>query len=177
MISSSKTRVFTILLTSILILVSFPSAASAQTRTYRSKSADYILELPSPNWRAVKLSGIAHSRTEFIYGVQNSVHLRIRKELVDPGVSPADLVRRQQKWDSVYLRGYVIGQDESFDGRLSGAKYSYEYVTGGQPMAGMIYYLQANSRIIYRVEFTGSRDNLWELGQQTDFIARSFRLK
>ena len=94
-----------------------------------------------------------------------------------PARSPADLVQRQQKSDRVYLRGYIKGKDESFEGRLSGAKYPYEYIRAGKPMAGLIYYLQADSRTIYRLEFTGPPKKLGDLSSQTDFIARSFRLR
>jgi hypothetical protein len=96
---------------------------------------------------------------------------------VDAGVSPEDLVQHQQRFDRVFLRGHVKGKVESFEGRLNGTRYPYEYVTAGKPMAGIIYYLQANNRIIYRVEFTGPPDKLWGLADQTELIAQSFRLK
>lgn len=173
---SFNLRIFTILLTLIPIVALVPSAAKGQTRPYTNKTLDYVLDLPSAKWRAVRLSGVAHPRTEFTYGERSSVHLSIREVLVDAGVSPSDLVRSQQSWDSVYLRGYVTGKDESFEGRLNGTKYSYEYISAGKPMAGLIYYLQVNSRTIYMIEFTGVSNKLWDLGSQTDFIARSFRL-
>ena len=56
-------------------------------------------------------------------------------------------------------------------------KYPYEYITLGKPMARHTYYLQANNRLIYRIEFTGSSNKLQGLGDQTDFIARGFRLR
>ena len=62
-------------------------------------------------------------------------------------------------------------------GRLSGARYAYEYVTQGKPTARVIYYLEATNRIIYRLEFAGPPDLLRNLAEQTDFIARNFRLK
>jgi hypothetical protein len=96
---------------------------------------------------------------------------------VDANVSPGDLVQRQQRLDRVFLLGYVKGKDEIFAGRLSGAKYPYEYVRTGKPMLGLIYYLEADNRIIYRLEFTGSPDKLRNLFDQTEFIARSFRLR
>ena len=96
---------------------------------------------------------------------------------MDAGASPADLVQRQQRLDRVFLQGYVKGKDETFAGRLSGAKYPYEYIRTGKPMAGLIYYLEADNRIIYRLEFTGAPDKLRNLSDQTEFIARSFRLR
>jgi hypothetical protein len=92
-------------------------------------------------------------------------------------MSPADLIHSQQRSDRVFLQGYVKGKSESFAGRLNGAKYPYEYIRTGKPMAGLIYYLEADNRIIYRLEFTGPSDKLRNLSDQAEFIARSFRLR
>ena len=161
----------------ILVVVLFPSAVKNQTLSYTDDNADYVLELPSPRWRTITVAGIARTSTEFRYGDEGLVQLRIRKELVDAGVSPVDMVQRQQQFDRVFLTGYVKGKVENFEGRLNGARYPYEYVTAGKPMAGLIYYLQANNRIAYRIEFTGPADELRILTNQTEFIAQSFRLK
>ncbi len=161
----------------ILILVLFPIAAKAQTWPYTNETLDYALELPSTKWRAIKVPSVSHTSTEFRYGERSPIHLRIRRELVDADVSPADLVQRQQRSDRVYLRGYIKGKDEVFTGRLSGAKYPYEYIKTGKAMAGLIYYLEADNRIIYRLEFTGSPDKLRSLSDQTESIARSFHLR
>ena len=161
----------------ILFVVLFPSAVKNQTLPYIHNDADYVLELPSPKWRTVTVSGIARTNTEFRYGDEGLVQLRIRRELVDAGVSSADLVQRQQRFDRVFLAGYVKGKVESFEGPLNGTSYPYEYVTAGKPMAGLNYYLQANNRIVYRIEFTGPADELRLLTDQTEFIAKSFRLK
>jgi hypothetical protein len=161
----------------VLVVVLFPSPVRNQTRTITYKNRDYALELPSTKWRAITVSGVAHDSTEFRYSDQGLVQMRIRRELVDADVSPSDLVLRQQRSDRVFLRGYVKGKDENFEGRMSGAKYPYEYISAGKTKAGLIYYLQADSRTIYRLEFTGPPEKLWDLGNQTDFIVRSFRLR
>ena len=69
----------------------------------------------------------------------------------------------------------MIRKDQSFEGRLSGTKYSYEYVKGGIPMAGLIYHLQGDDGFIYRLQFTGPQNRMWELREQMDFIAGSFQ--
>jgi len=163
-------------LTTILIVMAFPIAVEAQTWPYTDERLDYVLELPSAKWRAIEVPSIGHTSTEFRYGEASPIHLRIRRELVDANVSPADLVQRRQKFDRVVLRGYVKGKDESFVGRLNGAKYPYEYIRTGEPMAGLVYYLEADSRIIYRLEFTGPSDKLRALSDQIELIALSFHL-
>lgn len=155
----------------------FPSAVRNQTRTFSYKNRHYALELPSTKWRAINVSGVARDSTEFRYSDQGVVKMRIRRELVAAGVLPADLVSRQQRSDRARLPGYVKGKGEDFEGRMRGAKYPYEYIREGKPTAGLIYYLQADSRTIYRLEFIGPSNILRDLGNQTDFIVRSFRVK
>ncbi|HEX8096950.1 MAG TPA: hypothetical protein VF507_02890, partial [Pyrinomonadaceae bacterium] len=66
---------------------------------------------------------------------------------------------------------------ERFAGRLNGVTVSYEYTAGGTAMAGRIDYLQADSRTIYMLRFTALRDRLSRIRNQTDLIARTFKLK
>ena len=161
----------------LIFLALLPSAAQGQQRSYTNRNLDYVLDLPSAKWRVIKVPGGAHSSTEYRYGQKSPVHLRVRRELVDVGVSPTDLVQRKQRFDRVSLRGYAKSKVERFEGRLSGAKFAYEYVSAGNTTAVLIYYLHANNRFIYRVEFVGPPNKLQALAEQTDFIARSFQMK
>jgi hypothetical protein len=165
-------KISSIFLTLFLILGLF-SVVSAQTHTYEDERGDYVLELPSSSWRIVHLNGIAHARTEFINGKRSAVRLRIRR--VYAAASTSDLVRRHQSSASLFLPGYITGKDQIFEGRLSGTKYSYEYVKSGILMIGVIYYLQGDDGFIYKLQFTGPQNRMWELREQMDFIAMSFR--
>jgi len=155
----------------------FSSDIESQTRSYTAENLDYVLALPNDQWRAINVPGVANDSTEFRYDNEGSVHLRIRREFVDADVTVADLIQRQQRLHRSSLPGYVKEKVEPFAGRLSGARYAYEYVTEGNPTARVIYYLEANNRLIYRLEFASSPDLLRTLSEQTDLIARSFRLK
>ena len=106
-----------------------------------------------------------------------NVRLLVRRKFVDADVTPSDMVRRRQRWAQQQLAGYVSGKEESFSGRLNGARFSYEYVRGGKIISALIYYLEADNRTIYSLLFTGPTDELLSIGNQTDSIARSFRLK
>jgi hypothetical protein len=172
---SFKSRLLTI--GAIVIFAALlPSEVRSQTRSYTTENINYVLVLPSSQWRAINVPGIANDSTEFRYD-DGAVKLRIRRELVDADVAVADLIQRQQFLDRSSLAGYVKEKVEPVAGRLNGARYAYEYVTAGKPTARVIYYLEANSRIIYRLEFAGAPDLLRNLSAQTDTIARSFRLK
>lgn len=151
----------------------------AQTETFSDANVDYTLELPSPTWRVIERPDADHALAGFIYGDRMDGYLQIRKEVVDAGVTPSDLARRESEQKLRFLPGYVEGKDkeEKFAGRLNGVAFNYEYTNAGKPMSGRIYYLQANNRTIYVLRFTGLRDRLSRIRNQTDIIARSFRLK
>ncbi|MBA3805553.1 MAG: hypothetical protein H0X14_07570 [Acidobacteria bacterium] len=151
--------------------------ALAQSQTFTSENVDYTLELPSPTWRIVQEADSVHQHTEFIYGDRNDGYLKIRKEMVDEGTTAADLARRDQEQKLRFMPGYVDGKQERFAGRLSGMTISYEFTSGGKPMAGRTYYLQADNRTIYALRFTGMRDKLSRIRNQTDLISRSFQTK
>lgn len=158
----------------LLALSSF--TASAQT-TFTSGKVEYSLELPSSNWRLVSDVDETHEHAEFVCGDRLGGYLQIRREIVDAGTSASEVARRDQDQRLRFLPGFVEGKEESFAGRLSGVTTSYEFIKLGKPMLGRIYYLQADNRTIYALRFTGLRDNLGRIRNQTDSIARSFRMK
>jgi hypothetical protein len=170
-------RRLSIFLVFAFILSSVSALALAQSQTFTSENVDYTLELPSPTWRVVQEADSVHQHTEFIYGDRNDGHLKIRKEVVDEGTTAEDLARRDQEQKLRFMPGYVDGKQERFAGRLSGVTISYEFTSGGKAMAGRTYYLQADNRTIYALRFTGLRDKLARIRNQTDLIARSFQTK
>jgi|ERR1044071_621712 hypothetical protein len=165
---------FFLALASMLALASV--LATAQ-QTYTSDHAGYSLELPSEKWRVTQEPDSLHEHAEFIYGDRNDGYLRIRKDVVEAGATAADISQRDKDQKLKFQTGYVEGKEEKFAGRLNGVTFSYEYTAGGKAMAGRLYYLQADNRTVYALRFTGLRDRLLQIRNQTDSIARSFRLK
>jgi|SRR5882724_2912257 len=158
------------------LLCSTWSLAAAQ-EVFTSDKVEYTIELPSPTWRVINEPDAVHEHAEFVYGDRLDGYLQIRKEVVDALTTPADLARRDQDQKLRYIPGFVEGKQENFVGRLNGVTISYEFVKTGKPMMGRIYYLQADNRTIYTLRFSGLRDKLTRIRNQTDSIARSFRLK
>ncbi|MGH9943807.1 MAG: hypothetical protein ACRD9R_15795 [Pyrinomonadaceae bacterium] len=159
-----------------LLLALSASAAFAQ-EAYTNDRLEYSLELPSPTWRVVARGDGAYQQEEFIYGDRSDGLLRIRKEIVEAGVTASELARRDHDLKLRFKPGYVQGKEENFPGRLKGITSAYEYTGGGKPMAGRLYYLQADNRTVYVLHFEGSRDKLLRIRNQTDQMARSFQLK
>jgi len=144
---------------------------------YTNEKVDYSFELPSPTWRAIIEPDAAHEHPEFVYGDRLDGFLTIRKEVVEAGTTAAELARRDQDLKLRYLPGFVEGKQEPFNGRLDGVTISYEFVRTGKPMLGRTYYLQVDNRTIYALRFTGLRDKLSRIRNQTDLIARTFKMK
>ena len=155
----------------------FVTRATVQEQTYTSAKVDYVVSLPSPIWRLVGEPDEIHQHTEFVYGDRNDGYLRIRKETLPEGMTITEFAREDLDQKERYRPGYIpSGKEETFPGRLSGVTNSFEYTQAGKPMGGRTYYLHAD-HTIYVLRFTGMRDKLARIRNQTDLIARSFKLK
>lgn len=160
-----------------LILIGLMEPIALAQQLYTHDKVDYSFELPSPTWKAILEPDAAHEHPEFVYGDRLDGFLTIRKEVVDAGTSAAEVARRDQDLKLRFLPGFVEGKQETFDGRLDGVTISYEFVRTGKAMIGRTYYLQADPRTVYALRFTGLRDKLTRIRNQTDLIARTFKLK
>src|SRR5215210_5345182 len=160
-----------------LILIGLMTPVALAQQLYTHDKVEYSFDLPSATWRTILEPDAAHEHPEFVYGDRLDGYLTIRKEIVEAGTTPADLARRDQDLTLRFLPGFVAGKTDSFNGRLDGVTMSYEFVRTGKPMLGRTYYLQADNRTIYALRFTGLRDKLSRIRNQTDLIARTFKTK
>ncbi len=161
----------------LALLLACQASAAAQDDPYTSETDEYSLELPTQVWKAVPRPDSEHRHTEFVNGIRPDGYLRVRREVVEGDTRLSEFARAEADTKLRYLPGFVIGKDERFAGRLSGVVSNYEYTAGGKPMAGRVYYLQADGRTVYVLHFQGQRDKLQRIQNQTDAIARSFRVK
>jgi hypothetical protein len=161
----------------IFALLVLHQTADAQATIFESEGVEFRLELPSPAWRAVRRVDV-HDHYDFINGEdRGDGYLRIRRSLVEAGTTLKDLHFRDES-DLKLLPGYVACgtcEGKPFSGALSGAVFSYEYTSGGRPVAGRIYYLQVDARSYYILHFTCERKKLAGAVPEADSIARSFR--
>jgi hypothetical protein len=160
-----------------LLLIGLTTPLSFAQQLYSHDKVDYTFEIPSATWKSILEPDAAHEHPEFVYGDRLDGYLTIRKEIVDAGTTPSELARRDQDLKLRFLPGFVEGKEEKFNGRLDGVTISYEFVRTGKPMLGRTYYLQADPRTIYALRFTGLRDKLMRIRNQTDLIARTFKTK
>jgi hypothetical protein len=165
---------------SLVCLAAFAAArpsALLQDHTYSSPKVDYQVEFPSPMWKLVDEPDEVHQHAEFIYNDRNDGYLRIRKEALPDGQTVEEFARQDQEQKEHFRPGYVDGKGERFSGRMSGFTIAFEFTQAGKPMAGRTYYLQSGDQTVYALRFTGVRDKLARIRNQTDQIARTFKLK
>ena len=174
---SKNTFLGLFLLIALMLSLGSTLSSKAQEHSYSSAKVNYVVDLPSATWRLVDEPDDVHQHAEFVYGDRNDGYLRIRKETLEEGLTIKDFAHRDQDQKERFRPGYVDGKEEGFSGRLSGVTMSYEFTQAGKPMAGRSYYLQGDSRTVYVLRFTGMRDKLLRIRNQTDLIARSLRLK
>ena len=148
----------------MLVLLLTSLTVCAQIRTFTKDDLEYIVELPSPAWRAVSRLDVH----------DHGIHLRR-----DWGKEWAGKERWRgvfvydEKWELQSLPGYVVCSEctgEKVEGYLKGTAFSYEYTSGGRPMAGTIYYLWVDNRTFYALNFTVARDKLSRLRSEMDSI-------
>lgn len=160
-----------------LVLIGLMTPVALAQQLYTHEKVDYTFELPSVTWKAILEPDAAHEHPEFVFGDRLDGFLQIRKEVVEAGTTPSEVARRDQDLKLRFLPGFVEGKEEPFKGRLDGVTISYEFVRTGKPMLGRTYYLQVDNRTIYALRFTGLRDKLSRIRNQTDLIARTFKVK
>jgi len=164
----------------LLLIIPFSMNATAQTQTFTGEGVEYVLDLPSPSWRAVSRVDV-HEHLEFVNGDDYSNgYLRLRKKVVTPDATSEDIFREAEKWELQRLPGYVVcsgGKGTEFSGQLKGTVFSYEFVNQGRNMDGRIYFLRLDRGTFYILHFTVASEKLAGLRDQMDSVARSFRLK
>ena len=107
---------------------------------------------------------------------RNDGHLEVRRVNVPKDAILADIIRDEEQ-KLQFLPGYVAGRDENFAGRLRGSIFNFEFIRGGRPMSGRFYFLRANDTTVYILRFTGFRDKLRSIRNQTDLISRTFDIR
>ena len=162
----------------LLALFALASTAFAQEQPYASETDDYTLELPTQVWKALPRTDSAHQHTEYVNGERSDGYLRVRRATLTGDTNLSEYARNEADTKLRFMPGYVIGGKETpFSGRISGIVTTYEYTNAGKPMAGRVYYLKADERTVFVLHFTGARERLQRIQNQTDAIARSFKPK
>lgn len=160
-----------LLITFGLLLTCVP--ALGQFGVFSDPNVEYSFDLPDERWKMTVKPSAAKPNVEYVFIDRNDGHLEVRKLTIAKDAILAD-VMRDEELKLQFLPGYVTGPDENITGRLRGAIFNFEFVRAGRPMSGRFYFLRATDNTIYVLRFTGFRDRLRSIRNQTDSIARTF---
>lgn len=169
---SSKIK-FGILLLSVFSLF---AAVGAQTSKFESPDVEYTFEIPDPKWKLTTKPSATTPNVEYVYVDRNDGHLEVRRLNILEKTSMTDVVRNEES-KLQFMQGYVAGKEEPYAGFLNGTVFNFEFVRSGRPMSGRFYFLKASPTSVYVLRFTGFRDKLRVIRNQTDSVARTFSLK
>lgn len=157
-----------IIITGLFMFVS----VLAQNKTFSDPNIEYTFEIPEANWILTNKS----PNVEYVYGDKKDGHFEVRKLTVKSGELIADIIRDEEQ-KLQFLPGYVAGKEENFQSSYSGKIFNFEYVRSSRNMSGRYYFLKANDTTVYVLRFAGNRDKLRGIRNETDLIARTFKLK
>lgn len=150
--------------------------AAAQQNSFVDAAVDYTFAIPDERWKMTVKPSATSPNVEYVYGDRSDGHLEIRRVGVAKDSIMADIVADEEK-RLQFRYGFVPGREENFAGKLRGSVYNFEYVAAGKNMSGRFYFLRANDSTVYLLRFTGPKDGLRSIRNQTDSIARTFGIK
>lgn len=171
--------IYSLLLSAILLLI-IATAALAQ-EVFEEPDGKYTVTLPAGWIAVVNEDGLGHKDVNIVFRIRENGALKIRQaENVDPQQDIMEIAKQNENAVVQYLPGYDKISIEKFviaPGKV-GTLLSYDFKNSvGQPFTGRNYYLRGEDKKIYILRFTGRRNTLPSLRNQTDAIARSFKVK
>ncbi len=153
------------------------SAVSILGQTkFSDPNVEYEFVLPEKEWKMTVTPSEYSPNVEYVYRDKREGHLEIRKLTVDPEDLFSDVIRDEEQ-KLQFKPGYVAGKEENFRGAMTGKVFNFEYVRSGRNYSGRFYFLRENLTTIFVVRFTGLKDTLRTIRNQTDYIARTFKKK
>ncbi|MFN2500573.1 MAG: hypothetical protein ABR530_01005 [Pyrinomonadaceae bacterium] len=148
----------------------------AQSDNFSDPAVDYTFGVPDTRWKMIIKPSATSPNVEYVYGDRSDGHLAVRKISVAKDAMLSDIIENEEQ--KLLIRpGFVAGKQENFAGHLRGAVYNFEYVAAGRSMSGRFYFLKGNDNTVYVLRFTGQKEILRTIRNQTDSIARTFAVK
>ena len=170
-----RSQKFTLLF-AMLIALAASTAIFAQDDVFSAANVDYSFSLPDAKWKLTVKPSDTSPNVEYVYGDRTNGHFEVRKLAARKDMLTSEVIQDEEQ-KLQFLPGYVAGKEENFAGRFRGVIFNYEYVRAERPMSGRIYFLRINETTVYAIRFSGLKDMLRSIQNQTDSIARTFDVK
>lgn len=169
----SRSHLFSVL--ALLIGLVLTGDARGQGSAFSNPDVEYAFELPDERWKMTVKPSVTTPNVEYVFGDRTEGHLEVRRLGLPSRGSISDVIREEEQ-KLQFLPGYVAGKEEPFGGFLRGSAFNFEFVRAGRPMSGRFYFLRSGDSV-YVLRFTGYRDRLRTIRNQTDAIARTFTIR
>ena len=160
---------------SLAVVLAFAFSAFAQTKTFSNENVEYTFDLPNENWIMVVKPSKLSPNVEYVYNDRSDGHFEIRKLTANSGETMTDVIRSEET-KLQFLPGFVVGKEEVFRGNFDGKVLNYEYVRSGRNWSGRMIFLKIDDKTYYALRFTGMKDKLLSIRNNTNSIGRSFDL-
>ncbi len=152
-----------------------PTTFAQSSSTFEDTNVEYTFEVPDERWKMTVKPTAANPSVEYVFVDRLDGHFEVRKSTAVRNALMSDVIRDEET-KLQFLPGFVAGREENFGGKLNGSVYNFEFVRAGRPMSGRFYFLRSGETV-YVLRFTGFRDKLRSIKNQTDIIARTFSMK
>ncbi|MEP7272314.1 MAG: hypothetical protein ABI882_12490 [Acidobacteriota bacterium] len=160
-------------MTVMIGVVGFGQGRTAEL--FEDPEGKYKLTL-APGWQGlVTRDGLNRVEVKIVYRVNENGMMRPRRVTVEDKVTPVEFAKRDEEQTLRFQPGYAKGKTEPFLGGVDGAMVTYDFTVSGRPMLGRVYYIKVNPTTIYVMRFTGLRNILGPIRNQTDAMARSLK--
>ncbi len=166
-----KKFIFTAIFMSVFAVCAF-----AQTATFSDINCDYTFDLPSTAWKMVDKPTVTSPNVEYVHNDRFDGNLEVRKVSIKTDELVSDIINREIEKKLQFMPGFVNGKEQDFSGKLKGRVFNFEYSKNGKNMSGRFYFLRSDDDV-YVLRFTGLREKLLAIRNETDSIARTFKLK
>jgi hypothetical protein len=170
-----------LVLLGMLLIVGFSMTANAQSEPLEFDDPDgfFRVSLP-PGW--VPITNTDPSGKQqlelIVFRVRENGALKIRRVTVDKSVDTTEFAKKDENERLRFLLAYDPVSVEKFAANGPATLVSYNFNNAaGQKMTGRNYYVRANETTVFILNFTGGRNTLGVIRNQTDFIARSLKGK
>jgi hypothetical protein len=161
----------------LLILTGASLAAYSQSAsTFSDPNVEYTFMLPDAGWKMITKPSATSPNVEYVYNDRREALMSVRKIAITKDAPLSDVIRSEEA-KVQFFPGFVAGKEENFSGNFRGSVFNFEYVSSGRNNSGRYYFLRADDNTLYVLRFTGDRDRLKSIRNQTDSIARTFGVK
>lgn len=150
--------------------------AFSQSATFSDPSVEYTFMLPEVQWKMISKPSATSPNVEYVYNDRRVALMTVRKLTVSKDEPLSDVIRDEEA-KVQFFPGFIAGKEENFSGTFRGSVFNFEYVSSGRNNSGRYYFLRANDTTVYLIKFTGDRERLKSIRNQTDSIARTFGVR